>query len=350
MRRVVDLAGAVRARGRRPARRAGPRGRRPRTASTVSLLTVKLPGQAAGRDDRVSHTHTIARQNGHFLACNKIEYSLADGEHQCSHAAAAVPAPDAPLLGRAASWPTASAVSARTLRRDVDRLRELGYPVDAQRGVDGGYQLAAGAALPPLVLDDEEAVALAIGLRAAAHGAIVGIEESSVRALAKVVQVMPPRLRRRVEALRDGDRASGVERRADGRRRLCSPPSPRRVATRSACASGIRRVTASARRGTSSPIDWSPWAAAGTWSPSTCMRHDWRSFRLDRLSEPRATGMRFAPRELPAATRWRSCGQHSSRCPRDTRSLRSCTRQPRRCAPRSVAGQRSRRSMLARVE
>src|SRR5260370_26126146 len=88
-----------------------------------------------------------------------------------------------------------------TLRRDVDRLRELGYPVDAHRGIDGGYQLAAGAVLPPLVLDDEEAVALAIGLRTAAQGAVVGIEEASVRALAKVVQVMPPRLRRRVDAL-----------------------------------------------------------------------------------------------------------------------------------------------------
>src|SRR6266851_2217327 len=93
-------------------------------------------------------------------------------------------------------------VSPRTLRRDIDRLRELGYPVDAHRGVDGGYQLAAGAVLPPLVLDDEEAVALAIGLRTAAQGAVAGIEEASVRALAKVVHVMPPRLRRRVDALR----------------------------------------------------------------------------------------------------------------------------------------------------
>src|ERR1700694_1740682 len=94
-------------------------------------------------------------------------------------------------------------ISVRTLRRDVDRLRELGYPVDAQRGIEGGYQLAAGAALPPLLLDDEEAVALAIGLRAAAQGAIAGIEEASIRALTKVPQVMPPRLRRRVDALRE---------------------------------------------------------------------------------------------------------------------------------------------------
>ena len=93
-------------------------------------------------------------------------------------------------------------VSVRTLRRDVDRLRELGYPVEANRGVDGGYQLAAGAAMPPLVLDDEEAVALAVGLQAAAQGGVAGVAEASVRALAKVVPVMPPRLRRRVEALR----------------------------------------------------------------------------------------------------------------------------------------------------
>ena len=104
-------------------------------------------------------------------------------------------------------WPGAElaerlGVSVRTLRRDIDRLRELGYPVEAQRGVDGGYQLAAGAALPPLVLDDEEAVALAVGLQAAAQARSPGSRSPSVRALAKVVQVMPPRLRRRVDALR----------------------------------------------------------------------------------------------------------------------------------------------------
>jgi len=103
-------------------------------------------------------------------------------------------------------WPGAElaerlGVSVRTLRRDIDRLRELGYPVEAQRGVDGGYQLAAGAVLPPLVLDDDEAVALAVGLQAAAHGTVAGMAESSVRALTKVVKVMPPRLRRRVDAL-----------------------------------------------------------------------------------------------------------------------------------------------------
>ena len=110
------------------------------------------------------------------------------------------------LLQTRRYWPGAELaerlqVSARTLRRDVDRLRELGYPIQAQRGVDGGYQLAAGTALPPLVVDDEEAVALAVGLQVAAQGGVEGTAEASMRALAKVIQVMPARLRRRVEAL-----------------------------------------------------------------------------------------------------------------------------------------------------
>jgi predicted DNA-binding transcriptional regulator YafY len=94
-------------------------------------------------------------------------------------------------------------VSPRTLRRDVDRLRELGYPVEAHRGVDGGYQLAAGAALPPLVVDDDEAVAIVVGLQLAAAGAGEhnAVAEASARALAKVTQVLPRRLRRQVEAV-----------------------------------------------------------------------------------------------------------------------------------------------------
>src|SRR6476661_5645095 len=87
-------------------------------------------------------------------------------------------------------------VSARTLRRDIDRLRELGYTVDAVRGVSGGYQLRAGGSLPPLLLEDEEAVAIAVGLRTAASGAVSGMEETSVQALTKVIALMPPRLRR----------------------------------------------------------------------------------------------------------------------------------------------------------
>lgn len=94
-------------------------------------------------------------------------------------------------------------VSGRTLRRDVERLRELGYPVQAVRGVDGGYHLAYGAPLPLLAVDDEEAVALALGLRLAAQGSITGIEHSAVLALGKGMQVMPAMLRRRVDALKE---------------------------------------------------------------------------------------------------------------------------------------------------
>src|SRR5216683_3113058 len=92
-------------------------------------------------------------------------------------------------------------VSTRTVRNDVERLRSLGYPVDATRGAIGGYRLGAGAQLPPLLLDDEEAVAVAVGLRTAASGSVSGIEETSLRALAKLEQVLPSRLRRRVNAL-----------------------------------------------------------------------------------------------------------------------------------------------------
>jgi predicted DNA-binding transcriptional regulator YafY len=92
-------------------------------------------------------------------------------------------------------------VSQRTIRNDIDRLRALGYPVHATRGSVGGYRLEAGASLPPLLLDDEEAVAVAIGLRTATVGAVTGIEETSLRALAKLEQVLPPRLRTRVSTL-----------------------------------------------------------------------------------------------------------------------------------------------------
>ena len=92
-------------------------------------------------------------------------------------------------------------VSGRTIRRDIDRLRDLGYPVDALMGPAGGYRLKAGTAMPPLLLDDDEAVAIAVGLRTAAGAAVTGIEETSIRALVKLEQVLPGHLRRRVNAL-----------------------------------------------------------------------------------------------------------------------------------------------------
>ena len=108
------------------------------------------------------------------------------------------------LMQSRPAWPGAElaerlGVSTRTIRNDIDRLRELGYPVDAVRGPGGYYQLGVGAKLPPLLLDDEEAVAVAIGLRTGAG--VIGIEESSARALAKLEQVLPHRLQRQVSAI-----------------------------------------------------------------------------------------------------------------------------------------------------
>ncbi|GIH65226.1 helix-turn-helix transcriptional regulator [Microbispora siamensis] len=193
-------------------------------------------------------------------------------------------------------------VSVRTLRRDIDRLRELGYPVEAQRGVDGGYQLAAGAALPPLVIDDEEAVALAVGLQTAAQGAVEGIAESSVRVLAKVVQVMPARLRHRVEALRtmtvpagwDGQAGTGVD-----------PGVLTAVALACRDSEQLRITYTSADgRRTERHVEPHRLVRLGRrWYlvAYDLTRHDWRSFRVDRLIEPESTGTRFRPRELPAA-------------------------------------------------
>ena len=92
-------------------------------------------------------------------------------------------------------------VSPRTIRRDVERLRSLGYPVESMTGPAGGYQLRAGTAMPPLLLDDDEAIAIAVALRTAAGSSVAGVEETAVRALVKLEQVLPAQLRRRVQAL-----------------------------------------------------------------------------------------------------------------------------------------------------
>ncbi|MEU8510767.1 YafY family protein [Kitasatospora sp. NPDC048722] len=193
-------------------------------------------------------------------------------------------------------------VSARTLRRDIDRLRELGYPVEAQRGVDGGYQLAAGAALPPLVIDDEEAVALAVGLQAAAESPVEGIAEASVRVLAKVVQVMPARLRRRVEALR----AMTVP--VDWGGRLAAPVDPDGLTVVALACRDAERLrfsyTAADGRRADRHVEPHRLVCLGRrWYlvAYDLTRQDWRTFRLDRLTAPEGGGGRFAPRELPAA-------------------------------------------------
>ena len=192
-------------------------------------------------------------------------------------------------------------VSLRTVRRDVDRLRELGYPVEAQRGVSGGYQLAVGASLPPLVLDDEEAVALTLGLMSAAVSPVAGMAESSVRALAKVVQVMPAALRRRVEALR-----------------AMTEPAPFSLNPATTIDPGAMTVLAQACRDLErvafgyeaadgvqtqrlvEPLRLVPMGRRWYLVAYDLTRHDWRCFRLDRLANPLPTGARFAPRDLPA--------------------------------------------------
>jgi predicted DNA-binding transcriptional regulator YafY len=190
-------------------------------------------------------------------------------------------------------------VSARTLRRDVDRLRELGYPVEAHRGIDGGYQLAAGAALPPLAVDDDEAVAVAFGLRAAAQGAVAGMEDAAISALSKIVQVMPPRLRRRVDAL------NAVTVPATwGSGPVVDAEVLMTVAQ--ACRDEVRmRFTYTGRGAETSERHVEPHrlvALGRRWYlvAYDMIRHDWRSFRLDRMEQPRGTGARFRPRTLPA--------------------------------------------------
>src|SRR5213082_1350979 len=110
------------------------------------------------------------------------------------------------LLQARRDWPGAQlaerlGVSGRTIRRDVQRLRQLGYPVESLAGPAGGYRLRAGTAMPPLLLDDDEAIAIAVGLRTAARASVAGIEETAVRALVKLEQILPAHLRRRVSAL-----------------------------------------------------------------------------------------------------------------------------------------------------
>jgi predicted DNA-binding transcriptional regulator YafY len=193
-------------------------------------------------------------------------------------------------------------VSARTLRRDVDRLRDLGYPVQARRGTDGGYQLAPGAALPPLMVDDEEAVALVVGLQAATGTTAPGVAEASVRALAKLVQVLPPRLRRRVEAVRAMTMAGGWDARP-------GPAVDTGVLTTLALACrDTERLrfgyTAADGRRTERHVEPHRLVSLGRrWYlvAYDLTRHDWRSFRVDRIAEPGADGSRFLPRELPAA-------------------------------------------------
>ncbi|MEV0370179.1 YafY family protein [Streptomyces sp. NPDC050636] len=209
------------------------------------------------------------------------------------------------LLQTPREWPGSElaerlGVTSRTIRRDIERLRDLGYPVHATMGADGGYRLAAGTAMPPLLLDDEEAVAIAVGLRSTAGHTIDGIEEASVRALAKLEQVLPSRLRRRVGTL---GTATVPMPSGDG-----PTVDPEHLTVLAAAITNHERVRFryEARAGARTRRLVEPHrlvAAARRWYLVAYDndREDWRIFRVDRLSEPFPTGVRTPPRELPAS-------------------------------------------------
>lgn len=202
-------------------------------------------------------------------------------------------------LWRAAALAERLDVTERTVRRDVDRLRTLGYPVDATTGTDGGYRLAVGAHLPPLVLDDDEAVAVALGLRSAASAAVGGIEDTSLRALAKIEQLLPDRLRRRVSALH----SSVVELRWSGPDDDVDPDALSILAV--ACRNreevrfDYRRRDGERSRRLVQPHQLVTAERRWYLVAFDLRRSDWRTFRVDRLSATKLAGGRFAAREIP---------------------------------------------------
>jgi predicted DNA-binding transcriptional regulator YafY len=219
-------------------------------------------------------------------------------------------------------------VSGRTVRTDVQRLRSLGYPVVATRGNVGGYRLGAGAALPPLLLDDDEAVAITVGLRTATGGAIAGIEEASLRALAKLEQVLPSRLRRRVNTLQ-----------------TYTVPVPRDETGPGVDPSILTTLAAVCRDREKLRFDYDDHAGAASvrtvepyrlvsWGRRWYLfawdleRSDWRTFRVDRIRPRIPTGPRFTPRDLPddvaayvsrrvSAAAWRYQAQVTVHAPAD---------------------------------
>ncbi|GAA3458331.1 YafY family protein [Saccharothrix longispora] len=187
-------------------------------------------------------------------------------------------------------------VSTRTVRADIGKLRSLGYPVDARPGVAGGYRLAAGTAMPPLLLDDDEAVAVAVGLGVVAARRL-GVEETSLTALAKLEQVLPSRLRRRVEAVREATSiVPGVE-----------PPLD--LSALGAVAAAIRgrerlrfgytKPGGDEEARHAEPQRLVTWGALWYLLAWDLDRDDWRVFRVDRMVPRAPTGARFRPRAVP---------------------------------------------------
>jgi predicted DNA-binding transcriptional regulator YafY len=188
-------------------------------------------------------------------------------------------------------------VTERTLRRDVGRLRSLGYTVDSTSGVAGGYRLGAGTSLPPLLLEDEEAIAVALGLGSPAGATAGDIENASMRALAKLEQLMPQRLRRRLDSVRasvvpvmrgkSGVRLKAVSLFAEA----CTERLELRFDYRDHHDAASAR-TVEPHRVVQTGQRWYLLA----WDTA---RQDWRTFRLDRIDEPVPTGARFTARRLP---------------------------------------------------
>ena len=227
-------------------------------------------------------------------------------------------------------------VGPRTIRRDVDKLRSLGYPVEAARGVAGGYRLGSGGELPPLLLDDAEAVAVAVGLRTAAAGTIAGIEETSIRALAKLEQILPPRLRRRVSALSQATSAFEI----DGPR----IDSDVLAALAGACRDNqILRFgyVAGDQRASRRRVDPAAVVYSGyRWYlvAFDLDRDDWRTFRIDRISShpPIRPGERGRRRDwFPVVIPPPTCPGNCERAPATWtphRAESACAPPWRRCA------------------
>lgn len=202
-------------------------------------------------------------------------------------------------------------VSERTLRRDVERLRELGYGIESMRGSAGGYRLEAGTGLPPLLLTDDEGVAIAVGLRSQATAGLRGAEHTTLSALAKIEQVLPAPLRRRIDALAShatpGPGGGGGG--ASGRSGTVGPPTPEidtelLGALALACRDSERlRFSYTDASGQASARVVEPYRlvpVARRWYLLAWdrQRDDWRTFRLDRMSDLFPTRVRFEPKPL----------------------------------------------------
>ncbi|MDG6101370.1 WYL domain-containing protein [Dactylosporangium aurantiacum] len=195
-------------------------------------------------------------------------------------------------------------VSPRTVRRDVDRLRELGYPVQATRGPDGGYRLDAGSELPPLLFDDDQAVAVAVALQTATMS-VEGVEEAALRALATVRQVMPARLRQRVDALQVTRvaKAGWQPSRVDTAVLLAIGQAVRAREVLRFDYAGVRELAAgqAGDRRRVEPHHVVTWGGRWYLIGYDLDRADWRTYRVDRMTLRTPNGPRFAPRPLPAA-------------------------------------------------